>query len=502
MRPTITRRVDSCGRSCVQRSVRRPSKLVFHGAVLLLLLWFFASVGPAVANPYDLQIANEVRSGPDSVDASNWIAQAIVPVQGFFVSRVSLYVANAGTGVLAVSIRQDSGGVPGSTNLTQAIALGSSTASWVDFNLSFTQLAAGKTYWIVAQSTAPGGQGYEWWNSGDLSAYPPGVGMTSSNGISWSPRGKDYAFRVYGFMQPAFNFSVSSQGVNLAPGQSTAFRINFTNAGSGSAAALWVNVTLPNELTYLADTSGSIGGIRSGAYSFLFTNVTPGAYSFAVSVVAKSGVSDGTFATTNFTFDPSDHNGVPLGRSTQTIQVRFTTPGPLGSIGTWWWVFALIAGLGGLVFAIARRRFSTVAVEQVFVADRAGLLIAHRSTTLIPYEDEDILMGMFKAVQDFVRDAFSGGRKEEMRALEFGERKIMIERGASHSVVVVYSGHDRGDLADRVRNVSSEIDKRFGKTLASWDGDVEVVRDITLLLPNVWRQPNRRNSPGRTSPSA
>lgn len=326
--------------------------------------------------------------------------------------------------------------------------------------------------------------------------------MTSSNGISWSPRGKDYAFRVYGFMQPAFNFSVSSQGVNLAPGQSTAFRINFTNAGSGSAAALWVNVTLPNELTYLADTSGSIGGIRSGAYSFLFTNVTPGAYSFAVSVVAKSGVSDGTFATTNFTFDPSDHNGVPLGRSTQTIQVRFTTPGPLGSIGTWWWVFALIAGLGGLVFAIARRRFSTVAVEQVFVADRAGLLIAHRSTTLIPYEDEDILMGMFKAVQDFVRDAFSGGRKEEMRALEFGERKIMIERGASHSVVVVYSGHDRGDLADRVRNVSSEIDKRFGKTLASWDGDVEVVRDITLLLPNVWRQPNRRNSPGRTSPSA
>jgi len=111
-------------------------------------------------------------------------------------------------------------------------------------------------------------------------------------------------------------------------------------------------------------------------------------------------------------------------------------------------------------------------------------------------------MGMFKAVQDFVHDAFSRGRQEEMRALEFGERKILIERGPSHSVVVVYSGRDRGDLADRVRDVSSEIEERFGKTLANWDGDVDAVRDITLLLPKVWKQRGRRQAPDRSSPTA
>jgi len=303
-------------------------------------------------------------------------------------------------------------------------------------------------------------------------------------------------------MQPSFTFLVSSSESSLAPGQSTTFHVNFTNAGSGSAAALWVNVSLPNELTDLTDDAASIGGIRSGAYSFLFTNIAPGAHSFNVTARAMSGVPDGTFATTNFTFDPTDHNGVPLGRSTQTVEIRFSAPGSVASISPWWWLLALSLGLGGLVVAIGRRRLSAVNVEQVFVADRSGLLIAHRSTSLIPYEDEDILMGMFKAVQDFVHDAFSRGRQEEMRALEFGERKILIERGPSHSVVVVYSGRDRGDLADRVRDVSSEIEERFGKTLANWDGDVDAVRDITLLLPKVWKQRGRRQAPDRSSPTA
>src|SRR5439155_22531650 len=234
--------------------------------------------------------------------------------------------------LLAVSIRLDSGGFPSSTNLTQAMAHGPSTAGWLDFNVSFIQLAAGQTYWIVARSTAPGGQGYEWWNSGDESAYPPGIGVRSSDGVSVSPRRKDYAFRVYGFMQPSLTFSVSSGELRLAPGQSTTFHVNFTNAGSGSAAALWVNVSLPNELTDLTDDAASIGGVRSGAYSFLFTNVAPGAYSFNITARAMSGVPDGTFATTNCTFEPTGHNGVPLGRSTHTVEIRFSAPGSVASI--------------------------------------------------------------------------------------------------------------------------------------------------------------------------
>ena len=487
----------------MQTSVRFRLWRAFVPAILLILVLLLASMSPAQADPYQLQIANEIRSGTDPVDVGNWIAQSIVPVKSFFVSRVSLFVADVGTSdILAVSIRLDSGGFPSSTNLTQAMAQGSPAAGWLDFNVSFVQLAAGQTYWIVARSTAPAAQGYDWWNSGDESAYPPGIGVRSSDGVSWSPRGKDYAFRVSGFMQPSFTFSVSSGELSLAPGQSTTFHVNFTNAGSGSAAALWVNVSLPNELMYLTDDAASVGGIGSGAYSFLFTNIAPGAYSFNVTARAVSGVPDGTFATTNFTFDPTDHNGVALGPYTQPVQIRFSAPGSVASIWAWWWLVALSLGLGGLVVAIGRRRLSGVNVEQVFVADRAGLLIAHRSTSLIPYQDEDILMGMFKAVQDFVHDAFSQGRQEEMRALEFGERKILIERGPSHSVVVVYSGSNRGDLADRVRDVSSEIEERFGKTLANWDGDMDVVRDITLLLPKVWKQRGRRQASDRSSPTA
>ena len=463
--------------------------------MLLLLLELLAAITPVQAHPYHLQIANEILNGTDPVDIGSWIAQSFVPVGSFFVSRASLYVSDVGTSdILAVSIRADSGGFPASTNLTQGTADGPLAAGWLDLDFGFTELSAGQTYWIVAGSTAPGGQGYVWWNSGDELAYPPGIGVKSSDGTAWSPRGKDYAFRVYGFIQPSFTFSVASADVSLATGQSTTFQVNFTNAGSGSAAALWVNVSLPSEFTYVTDNAAAIGGVRSGTYTFSFANVAPGAYSFNMTASARGGATDGIFAVTNFTLDPTDHDGAPLGRSTRSLAIRLTAPGTAATGWSWWWLLALALGLGGLLFAVGRRRLSAVNVEQVFVADRAGLLIAHRATSLIPYEDEDIVIGMFKVVQDFVRDAFSQGRQEEMRAVEFGERKILIERGRSHSVVVVYSGSDHGKLADGVREVSSEIEERFGKTLADWDGDAEAVRDITLLLPKVWKHRGRRQA--------
>jgi len=107
---------------------------------------------------------------------------------------------------------------------------------------------------------------------------------------------------------------------------------------------------------------------------------------------------------------------------------------------------------------------------------------------------QDILIGMFKVIQDFVHDSFAKGTNDIMKSMEVGDRRIMIERGRYHSLSVVYRGKDRGSLAERVQKVSSLIDQRFGAVLENWSGDLDDLRGLASLLPQVWKYGPRRRS--------
>lgn len=814
---------------------------------------------PAAGHPFHLQVANEVLGGTEPVDFSNWRAQSFPAPSTFWISRISVFASDVGVSdPLTISLRPDVAGFPGSGDLTQGSVDNPPGGTWVDVDLSpVIEVAYNQTYWIVARSTAPGGDGHDWWHSGNEGAYPDGKGAGSSDGASWSPRGKDFSFRVYGFLQPSFTFAVVATNSTVLPAQTTVFRVNITNAGPGSAAALWVNVSLPPELSYVTDDAAAIGGVRSGSYSFAFTNIPLAVRLFNLTARANGGVANGTTASVAFVFEATDHNGAPLARSNRNVpvafenarlvvsiaasatladpgdsivldglventgrapaaQVRIEAPvnadatyvssvpaatyfpsnrtllwsvaslapgegrgvqwtitidpgtpdqraivssvlgscsdpsgaplpqevaaavtrvqapvfapvlrvdrtsaersdevlatlyynnsGSVASRGTWanwslnghygliglvpalpsspiangfsipwtsvppgdhsvvarlrvirgmidglsmglqvgwtatdgngnllpdavlpasvrlsapsvelalqrgsarvevgslltlnltirnvgaapatgwlnltlppgvayvsdngtfvenvasgrvswtlpsllaasslalevvlrvtgsvgvvsfrasmdftdgkgsptgnvlsnsvpvevvavggltdawpWWIGAAVgAVIAGVV--VWRRRVSKVTVEDVFVADHNGMLLAHRSSTVVPYEDEDVVIGMFTVIQQFVRDTFSRGTGERMRAIEFGDRKVMIEQGENHYLAVVYRGRDTGRLATQMHNVSKEIDTKFRDVLTRWQGDVDSVRGITLLLPQVWAQ--------------
>ncbi|MFQ5919632.1 MAG: hypothetical protein ACE5I4_06255, partial [Thermoplasmata archaeon] len=117
------------------------------------------------------------------------------------------------------------------------------------------------------------------------------------------------------------SFSASASPTTLQPGDTIVFRVDFTNSGQGDAATVWVNVTLPAELSYVSDDATLIGGIGTCCYDYAFANVAPGTYSFNITASANGGVADGTVATTSFTLEAVDPAGAPLSPSAQDVNV-------------------------------------------------------------------------------------------------------------------------------------------------------------------------------------
>jgi hypothetical protein len=118
-----------------------------------------------------------------------------------------------------------------------------------------------------------------------------------------------------------------------------------------------------------------------------------------------------------------------------------------------------------------------VRVEDVFLIYHDGILLSHLTNTRALDTDEDTLSGMLTAVQAFVQDAFAYGEHREVHQLEFGEYHILIERGTSVYLAVVFQGRDSGLIRKKVRTVLDRVESSYGTAFARWEGDIQEVRE-------------------------
>jgi OOP family OmpA-OmpF porin len=123
-----------------------------------------------------------------------------------------------------------------------------------------------------------------------------------------------------------------------------------------------------------------------------------------------------------------------------------------------------------------------VAIEEVFLVYHDGVLISHLSRSLVQEKDEDVLSGMLTAVQEFVREAFRYGEHRELHQMDFGDYRILIERGRLAYLAVVYSGRDGGAVRKKIRGVLDRIEATYSGVLEKWDGDMEKVVGVRDLI--------------------
>jgi hypothetical protein len=165
-----------------------------------------------------------------------------------------------------------------------------------------------------------------------------------------------------------------------------------------------------------------------------------------------------------------------------TIQVKEPDNGSgLLTVG-----IALVTILLVMAYLIGR---GSIIVDEIFIIYGDGRLMAHQTRRMKPGMDDEILSSMLVAIQSFVKDSFKDESSTHLQRLDFGDKKILVERGESFYLAVVLHSNRAGSVPQRMQNVIDDIQKDFGSALNEWDGDLEKVRGIKDSTEKLMRIP-------------
>ncbi len=122
-------------------------------------------------------------------------------------------------------------------------------------------------------------------------------------------------------------------------------------------------------------------------------------------------------------------------------------------------------------------------VEHVFLIHRhTGLLIAHVAAENAASQDPQLVSSMLVAIQDFVRDSFSGAEHQGLDSLRLGELRLWSEPGPFAALVAVIRGDPPEGLHDTLRNALSRIHSERHHALESFNGDSAGFGDVEARL--------------------
>ena len=122
-------------------------------------------------------------------------------------------------------------------------------------------------------------------------------------------------------------------------------------------------------------------------------------------------------------------------------------------------------------------------VEQVFLIHReSGLLLAHAARAEQIVQDSDLVSGMLTAIQDFVRDSFTGAGGQEVETIELGEFNLWVQHGPAATLAAVVSGTPPPELRDLLERTLEQIHGDFAAPLSTFKGDTSAFAATQPLL--------------------
>jgi hypothetical protein len=126
---------------------------------------------------------------------------------------------------------------------------------------------------------------------------------------------------------------------------------------------------------------------------------------------------------------------------------------------------------------------ATGVIEDVFLIARDGRLIHHDARRLKPEMDQDLMSGMFTAIQEFISQSFrsADGSRSVIKEIKYQDNKILLEQGQMIYLAVVTDTIDTSNIQDRMSRIVRLIETKCAGELQHWDGNVDSVIEAKRL---------------------
>ena len=175
-----------------------------------------------------------------------------------------------------------------------------------------------------------------------------------------------------------------------------------------------------------------------------------------------------------------DSDGVESNEVTFKVSLEPTWAEQIGYPYTFL-IVLMAAGIGG--YLLARRMPRPFTLENLFLIHNDGRLISHVTKEEETAIDKDVVSAMFTAVQEFVRDSFQAG-EIGLKKLEIGERNVIIEKGKSVYLALIYSGFPHQNIFETLAMLLSDIEERYVGRIERWNGTKKALPGIDVMLQN------------------
>lgn len=111
-------------------------------------------------------------------------------------------------------------------------------------------------------------------------------------------------------------------------------------------------------------------------------------------------------------------------------------------------------------------------VEQIFfIHSGTGLVLAHVVDEGVVSQDADMVSAMFTAIQDFVRDSFTGDKEGALEQLQFGESTVLVETSPLAYLACVVRGAPPIEFRQKLRSTLELLLVDNVDALADYNGD-------------------------------
>ncbi|MCL1939902.1 MAG: OmpA family protein [Desulfovibrionaceae bacterium] len=122
-------------------------------------------------------------------------------------------------------------------------------------------------------------------------------------------------------------------------------------------------------------------------------------------------------------------------------------------------------------------------VEQVFfIHSETGLEIAHAAAEDSETQDTGMVSAMLTAIQDFVRDCFTGGQSGELESLQHGEYTFLVEKDPRAYIACQIRGTPPAGFREQVRSTLENMLIEYAEPLESFSGDTEPFQSAKRYL--------------------